>query len=115
MSKQSHDRIRALNDAFRASLVTATPLGKLYATIGVASRGARFQVRVIEAVVAFDAFNTDIDPHREHDMIRVTVDDVIVWAKIDYYATSDPDLGSEDPADPTKTERVMTLMKPEEY
>ena len=69
----------------------------------------------IAAIKAFDAFTNDIDPHNEHDMVRVTVDVVIVWAKIDYFSSDDPDLGSEDPANPTKTERVMTVLLPEEY
>ena len=109
------EKIAALNDAFRASLVTPAPLGRLYITDGVATRGKNFVNQVIEAVVAFDAFDVDIDPHGEHDMMRVIVDGRKVWAKIDYYSADDPDLGSEDPADAGKTERVMTILFPEEY
>ena len=48
-------------------------------------------------------------------MIRLVIDGIVVWAKIDCYAADDPDLGSEDPSDETKTERVMTLLLPEEW
>jgi hypothetical protein len=84
-------------------------------TSGVSAYGPAFTAKVIEAVVAFDTFDADIDPHGEHDMVRVIVDGVRVWGKIDYYSKADPDLGSEDPADAAKTERVMTLLLPEEY
>lgn len=115
MSDDTCDKIRKLNDAFRASLITAHPLGKLYATAGVAAHGADFQNRVIEAVVAFSVFTADIDPHGVHDMVRVTVDGIIVWGKIDLYDKADPDLGAEDPSNPATTERVMTLLLPDEY
>ena len=108
-------RICALNDAFRQSIGTPTPLGKVYMTDGVAAFGEPFGLKALAAIKAFDAFTEDIDLHREHDMVRVTIDGTIVWGKIDYYSTADPDLGSEDPADASKTERVMTIMLPEEY
>ena len=94
MSDDPKNRIRELNDAFRRSLITDAPLGKLYATAGVASLGVHFRNQVIEAVAAFNAFTEDIDPSGAHDMIRVTVDGVIVWGKIDCYCSDDPDLGS---------------------
>lgn len=115
MSDQVTARIRTLNDAFRQSIGTAALRGKLYMTAGVAAHGEPFGSKVIAAIKAFDAFTDEIDPHHEHDMVRVTIDDVTVWAKIDYYSTDDPDLGSDDPADPIKTERVMTILLPEEY
>lgn len=115
MSDQTTARIRALNDEFRRSIGTASPLGKVYMTAGVVALGEPFGLRTIAAIKAFDAFTRDIDPHLEHDKVRVTIDAVIVWAKIDYFSADDPDLGSEDPADPAKTERVMTIMLPEEY
>ena len=111
----SHDKIRGLNDAFRASIITPNPLGKVYMTAGIQTHGEPFGMRTLVAIASFDAFTEDIDPHGEHDMIRVVVDDTIVWAKIDYYDKADPDLGAEDPSNAATTERVMTLMLPEEY
>lgn len=115
MSDDNRQRIRTLNDAFRASLVTPRPLGKCYVTAGVNDHGPDFVAKALAAIVAFDAFTEDIDPHKEHDMVRVTIDAVVVWGKIDYFDKRDPDLGSEDPADEQQTERVMTILLPEEW
>ena len=54
------------------------------------------------------------DPHGEHDFGAFEFDGTPVMFKIDYY---DKDLAfhSPDPADPTVTERVITLMLAEEY
>ena len=51
---------------------------------------------------------------RKHDFGAFEVEGHRLFFKIDYYA---PDMqhGSEDPADPTKTVRVLTLMLAEEY
>jgi Protein of unknown function (DUF3768) len=57
-------------------------------------------------------------PYGEHDFGAFTFDhegeSLRIFWKIDYYA---PDLlhGSEDPADPAQTIRVLTIMLAEEY
>ena len=48
-------------------------------------------------------------------MVRVTVDGIVAWGKIDYFDKRDPDLGAEDPSDAATTERVMTILLPEEW
>lgn len=114
----TRDKIRALNDAFREDLVVAPEKrGKCYMTTGIAALGEPFGLRALAAIALAkdDAFTEAIDPHKTHDMIRVVVDGAPVWGKIDYYDKADPDLGAEDPSDPTTTERVMTIMLPEEY
>lgn len=111
----SKDKICALNDAFRKSIVTPAPLGKVYMTDGVATHGEPFRRKALEAIQMFDGFTEDFDPHGEHDMMRVIVDGIVVWGKIDCYDKRDPDLGAEDPSDPTTTERLLTLMLPEEW
>ena len=68
----------------------------------------------IRKVATFDDFTADNDPHGEHDFGSFDLaGDKFFW-KIDYY---DPTLefGSDDPADPTKTTRVLTLMLAAEY
>ncbi len=107
-------RIAALNDAFRKSPLDRR-LGKLYMTAGVNANGPEFTARAIAAVIAFDAFTTDNDPHREHDFGSFEVDDQKLFWRIDYYDKRDPDLGANDPSDPTSTERVLTIMLAEEY
>ena len=107
-------RIAALNDAFRNSPLDRS-LGKVYMTAGVNALGPAFAARAITAMIAFDAFTTDNDPHREHDFGSFELDGEKLFWKIDYYSTDDPDLGSEDPSDPVKTERALTIMLAEEY
>ena len=50
----------------------------------------------------------------EHDFGSLDVDGETIFFKIDYLAPGGS-LHSEDPADPTKTERVMTIMLASEY
>lgn len=103
-------KIRALNDAFRTSMSG----GRVLITAGVNARGPAFVAEALAAIRTFDAWSTDIDPHGEHDMVRVTIDGAIVWAKLDYYDAA-MRFGSEDPSDPEKTTRVLTVLFPEEY
>ena len=83
-------------------------------TSGVASLDAETIALILDAVRTYDQFDEDIDPYGEHDMGRFTVDGEDYYWKIDYY---DPTLtyGSDDPADPDKTLRVLTVMFGSEY
>lgn len=107
-------RIAALNDAFRKNPLDRS-LGKLYMTAGVNANGPEFAARAIAAVIAFDMFTHDNDPHHEHDFGSFELDGEKLFWKIDYYSTDDPDLGSEDPSDPAQTERALTIMLADEY
>ena len=65
MTKPSRaKRIADLNDKFRKSLVTG---GRTYMTAGVNAKGAKYVAKALIKVIAFDDFNADNDPHREHD------------------------------------------------
>jgi hypothetical protein len=70
--------------------------------------------RVLDRVRRFDEWTTDNDPHGEHDFGSFECAGVTYFFKFDYYS---PDLqgGSEDPADPEKTTRVLTIMRADEY
>jgi hypothetical protein len=68
----------------------------------------------VEAVQRFSDFSADNDPYGEHDFGCVTVDGRKVFWKIDYY-DRDCLYGSECPADPTQTTRVLTIMLASEY
>lgn len=103
-------QIRTLNDVFRTTWLT----GKVLMTQGIISLPDQTQSRIAEAVQAFTAFTQDNDPHDEHDFGAVTIDGYKVFWKIDCYAR-DMMHGSENPADPTQTVRVLTIMLAEEH
>ena len=103
-------RIRELNDAFRNSFAG----GKVVLTQSVSELSDPDKAAVLAKVRSFDGFNADNDPHREHDFVSIEHAGVSYFAKIDYY-DSEMTMGSEDPADPTKTARVLTVMRTDEY
>ena len=104
------DRIRALNDDLRTTLTG----GRVMFTRGVAALGQEVQRQIIEALRRYDDFDADNDPYGEHDFGMIVAQGHELLFKIDYY---DPTLeyGSADPADPTKTTRVLTIMQANEY
>ena len=110
--KRSRERIRDLNDAFRKTLDPS--LGRLMLTAGFMALRSDVRAMAIRTVAAFDAFGADNDPHGEHDFGSFDLAGDKFFFKLDYY---DPSLeaGSEDPGDPAKTTRVLTLMLAEEY
>lgn len=108
-------RIAALNDALRAA-TTPAQMGKnrIVMTRGVSAKGLPFALKAQAAVRAFATFTEDNDPHGEHDFGMVEVEGERLMWKIDCY---DPTMtyASEDPADPDKTVRVLTILLAEEY
>lgn len=108
----TRDRIRELNDAFRKSFDPAK--GKAVLTAGVASLPSDVHAMAIRKVATFDTFDEDNDPHGEHDFGAFEIAEQRFFWKIDYY-DQNMEYGSEDPSDPTKTTRVLTLMLAEEY
>ena len=104
-------RIRELNDAFRQGLGGN---GRRLMTAGVAALPIRDQIAITTKVMQFDAFNEGNDPHGEHDFGAFDHDGQKIFWKIDYYDAA-CEYGSEDPADPAKTTRVLTIMLASEY
>ena len=103
-------RIRMLNDNLRNTFVG----GKVMLTSGVDALPAEAKARVLSKVRTFGDFNSDNDPHGEHDFGSFQIDGEKYFFKIDYYAP-DMETGSDDPADPKKTTRVLTIMRADEY
>jgi hypothetical protein len=103
-------RIRVLNDNFRATFLG----GQVVMTAGVAALPLDEKAHLILKVQSFSDFNADNDPHHEHDFGSFELAGEKYFFKMDYY---DPEMsaGSEDPADPEKTMRVLTIMRADEY
>ena len=103
-------RIRALNDTARRTFVS----GQFFLTRGVAELPPDDQAAILDRVRTFDDFREDNDPWGEHDFGSFMHRGRTINWKIDYY-----DLllkyGSDDPSDPARTRRVLTIMLAEEY
>jgi hypothetical protein len=108
-AKNTH-RIRVLNDNFRSTFVG----GRVVMTASIAELPVDVRARLILAVQTFSNFTKDNDPHGEHDFGDFEIKGETYFFKIDYYAL-DLAGGSEDPADPSATERVLTIMRADEY
>lgn len=102
--------IAAQNDLLRTTFIT----GRVVITEGVRALPDATREEIISAVRTFDAFSPDNDPYGEHDFGAVTVDGVKAFWKIDYYDRT-LTYASDDPADPAKTCRVLTIMLAAEY
>ena len=104
------ETIRTLNDELRQNLTIGTAL----ITAGVAALGAEAVARIVKTIAVYDDFCHANDPYEEHDFGSFEVDGQTVFFKIDYL---DKTLAfhSPDPADPSVTERVITIMLAEEY
>jgi hypothetical protein len=104
------DQIRALNDELREHLLG----GGAVMTPGIAALGSDAVARLVQTIATFDDFCSANDPYEEHDFGCFDFEGNRVMFKIDYYDKS-LTFHSPNPADPSVTERVITLMLAEEY
>jgi hypothetical protein len=111
MSAADTKRIAQLNDLCRKAPGVA---GRLFHTPGIRALPDDVRSAISEKVETFDAFTADNDPYGEHDFGSFEHAGHRVFWKIEYY---DPamEFGAEDPADPAKTVRVLTVMLADEY
>ena len=103
-------RIRALNDELRQNFAE----GIAVMTPGIAALGAEAVARIVKTIGVFDDFCHANDPYQEHDFGEFDADGHRVLFKIDYYDET-LTYHSPDPADPSVTKRVITIMLAEEY
>jgi hypothetical protein len=100
-------KIARLKDAFRRFFLG----GKVVVTAGVHALPETVRAAALVRVSRFTEFTKENDPHGdgEHDFGAFELYREKLFWKIDYY---DPqgEFASEDPADPEKTLRVLTLM-----
>jgi predicted nucleic acid-binding Zn-ribbon protein len=109
-SLSTADRIRQLNDSFRQTFVG----GRVLVTPSVRELPIKGNAALLNAVQTFSDFNSENDPHQQHDFGVIEIAGQTYFWKIDYYDKA-CEFGSEDPADPEKTTRVLTIMRADEY
>lgn len=102
--------IRALNDTFRKTLKG----GKVILIAGIMALEETTRLRVLIAVQDFDEFNLENDPFQEHDFGALDAEGERIFFKIDYFDLA-CEFHSDDPADPSKTVRIITIMLASEY
>ncbi|MBR1604838.1 MAG: DUF3768 domain-containing protein [Alphaproteobacteria bacterium] len=102
--------IRELNDEFRKTLKG----GKVLITKGVAKLSVTEQIAIMEKVKNFNQFTHDNDPNGEHDFGAFDYCGIKYFWKIDYYDVDYLYL-SPDPSKIAVTNRVLTIMRADEY
>lgn len=102
--------IKILNDNFRQTFFG----GQVLVTNGIRSKSTNDVSAILARVRNFNNFTKGNDPYGEHDFGSFDYKGDKIFFKIDYY---DENLkyASENPADTSKTKRVMTIMLAEEY
>lgn len=103
-------RIRELNDNFRHTFVG----GAVVITEGIEALSPQLRAEVLRRVRTHDQFDSGNDPHHEHDFGSFDIAEHKIFFKIDYYDRA-VQFGSDDPADPAKTTRILTVMLASEY
>src|SRR5262245_48701581 len=98
-------RIAVLNDNFRYTFMG----GRVVLTAGFAALPLIVKAIALMRVQSFSDFTPHNDPHGEHDLGSFELQGERFFWKIDYYDTC-CEFGSEDPANPEKTTRVLTIM-----
>ena len=102
--------IATLNDKFRRSFIN----GKVLLSAGIAAMSSEDKANIVSLVQNFNTFTPDNDPYGEHDFGSFDYKGNKIFFKIDYYDLNNQ-YHSENPANPTITNRVMTIMLAEEY
>lgn len=107
---ETDQRIRDLNDRFRQSFEG----GQIVLTRGFRSLPNGVVIKAFLAIQRFDDFDEGNDPYGTHEFGTLNIDGQDIWFKIDAY-DQNLEYGSPDPSDPSVTQRVMTILLPDEY
>lgn len=103
--------IKNLNDNFRKTFTG----GQVFLTAGIDSMNADNVANILLLVQNFTDFTPDNDPYGEHDFGAFDYNGNKIFWKIDYYDRFNTCYASENPADPSITKRILTIMLAEEY
>jgi len=88
--------------------------GRIMTTSGIEELPVLTKLRILKAIQNFDGFTPENDPYGEHNFGEGTESENRYFWKIDYY-DQHCKYGSEDPANPSITTRVLTIMLAKEY
>lgn len=119
-SPSDTQRIAELNDQLRSRIGIPTfgksVPGTIMMTRGICSLPPEVQLEIWGAVNNFDIFTQANDPYGEHDFGKIDICGArsVFW-KIDTFSCSKCTYASNDPTDPDKSYRVLTIMLAEEY
>ena len=102
--------IKTLNDNFRKTFIG----GRVILTSGIRAKTQDEIAEILAKVRSFDNFTIANDPYGEHDFGSFDYKGQKIFWKIDYYDLN-YEYMSENPADPTITNRVVTIMLADEY
>jgi len=110
-TRENHAKIiAALNDRLRQTFLG----GKVMITSGVNELPDDTRARLFAAIMHADNFDPGNDLYGEHDFGKVVIGGQDFFWKIDYYDHT-LNFHSENPADPSITTRVLTIMLAGEY
>ena len=88
--------------------------GKSVWTASFEAEPAAFKRAALQAIGAIAQFAPENDPEGFHDFGSVEVDGRAVWFKIDAY-DQDYHYGADDPADLSRTRRILTVLFPSDW
>ena len=103
--------IATLNDNFRKTFTG----GQVFLTAGIVAMSSEDKANIISLVQNFNDFNEGNDPYKEHDFGSFDYNGSKIFWKIDYYDRFNTHFASENPADISKTLRILTILLAEEY
>lgn len=104
------EMIRRLNDEARRSFKNV----QVMLTLGIRMKSEKEVAEILERVRTFNDFNKNNDVYGEHDYLSFDYKGEKIIAKIDYYDQNYRYI-SKNPADPTMTNRVLTIMTGSEW
>ena len=103
--------IRYLNDDFRKNFTG----GKVVLSQGIRAMSNLEIAEIMLKVSRFNDFTVANDVYEEHDYGSFEYHGKQIMWKIDYYDKNNMEYASEDPADITKTKRILTILTADEY
>ncbi len=119
MTNEDTTKIREQNDLVRKQIFVSAIFRSVPCTVvhteGIEAYPDLQREEIYNRVHLFNDFSEDNDPYQEHDFGAFDFEGQKIFWKIDYYSDKNCEWGSENPADLTKTFRVLTIMLASEY